>query len=351
MEVTPPTEALQRVHERLKALPGTEAVAGSSVTPVNGLALPRATVLVEGRPSPIDASDRASASVFYFLVTENFFETMKARVVYGRDFGVRDTRATPWVAVINETMAHQFWPNENPIGKHFTIDAAAGERPREVIGVVRDVALRYIRTGPSQPAAYTLYLQQPERYEGQNANMFGQMMFFIRGHQDPSTVAMAARQAVAEVDPIHPIANIRIMDEAVSEGVKVRGYYASALGIFAFLATILAAVGVYGVMSSSVSQRTREIGIHMAMGATARDIVRLVGGRAIRLVVIGLVAGFLASLFLARLLQWQLWGITPTDPATFAAVVVLLTVVSAAACFIPARRAMRVEPTEALRVD
>jgi putative ABC transport system permease protein len=351
MEIEPPTPAIQRVHEKLKALPEAESVAGASTRPVNGVLSPTAIVNVEGRPVATDVADRENKRVFYFLVTDNFFETMKTPVLRGRDFAAGDTRSTPWVAVINETMARRFWPGESPIGKRFTVDAATGELPREVIGVVRDVALQYIRIGPPQAVAYTLYVQQPERYEGFNANMFGQMTFFVRSRQEPSSLASAARRAVAEVDPDRPISNIQTMTDFLGDGIRTRRYYALTFGVFAFMATVLAAVGVYGVMSSSVSQRTREIGIHMAMGARARDIVRLVGGRALVLVVMGLLSGFVASLVLTHWLEAHLWGVTSTDPATFTVVIVLLTVVASAACFIPARRAMRVDPTEALRMD
>jgi len=351
VEFAPPTPKIERVYERLKALPGVASVAGSSVRPVNGLALPTATVHVAGRPLPESASERREATAFYFLITDNFFETMKTPILRGRDFASTDKGSTPWVAVINETAARRFWPGENPIGKRFLIDAAFGEQPREVIGVVRDVALRYIRTGPPQPVVYSLYNQQPERYEGFNANTFGQMTFFVRSGQDPSSLGYAARRAVAEVDPARPLAHMQTMTEFVAEGLRTRRYYASALGVFAFMATVLAAVGVYGVMTSSVEQRTREIGIHIAMGAQATDIVRLVGSRALWLVGIGLSAGVVASLVFTRLLETQLWGVSATDPATFAVITVLLIAVSSAACFVPARRAMRVDVTEALRTD
>jgi putative ABC transport system permease protein len=351
MDIAPPTLAMQRVYEKLKTLPGAESVAGSSAPPVNGLVPPTATLIIEGKPTPIAAAERADANVYYFLVTDNFFETMKTPLLRGRVFDERDTRSTRWVAVINETLAQRFWPGEDPIGKHFTVDAAFGERSREVIGVVRDVALRYIRTGPSQAVAYTLYLQQPERYEGFNTGMFGQMTFFVRSGQSPLSLVSAARRAVAEVDPVRPLANFQSMAEFVGDGMRTRRYSASVLGAFAFMATLLAAVGVYGVMSSAVSQRTREIGIRIAMGATARDIIRMVGRRALRLVAIGLFAGLLASLFIARLIEPQLWGVTSTDPATISVVIVFLTGVSMAACFIPTIRAMRVDPAEALRTD
>jgi ABC-type antimicrobial peptide transport system permease subunit len=177
------------------------------------------------------------------------------------------------------------------------------------------------------------------------------MTFFIRSGLEPSALIAAARRAVAEVNPNRPLANVQTMTEFVGDSMRRRRYDASALGGFALMATVLAAVGVYGVMSSSVSQRTREIAIHMAMGANPGDIVRLVGSRALRLVALGLLFGVLTSLLLTGLLEAQLWGITATDPATFAAVIALLTLVSLAACFIPARRAMRVDPAEALRMD
>jgi predicted permease len=351
MDISPPTLAMQQVYEKLKTLPGAESVAGSSAPPVNGLVPPTATLILEGKPTPVTAVERADAMSYYFLVTDNFFKTMNTPLLRGRDFDEGDKQSTQWVAVINETLAQRFWPGEDPIGKHFTVDAAFGERSREVIGVVRDVALRYIRTGPQQPVAYTLYLQQPERFEGFNTGMFGQMTFFIRSGQRPLSLVSAARSAVAEVDPVRPLANFQTMAEFVGDGMRTRRYSASVLGAFAFMATLLAAVGVFGVMSSAVSQRTREIGIRIAMGATARDIVRLVGRRAFELVAIGLFAGLLASLLIGRWIEPQLWGITSTDPATIALVIVFLTAVSLAACFIPILRAMRVDPAEALRGD
>jgi len=351
MEVTPPTPAIQRVYEKLKQLPGAESVAGSSVPPLNALLLPTATLQIEGKPVPTSPSERAAANVVYFFVTDNFFETMKTQVLRGRDFDVRDSGSTPWVTVINETMAERFWPGENPIGKHFTVDAASGERPREVIGVVRDLALRYVRTGPPPAVAYTLYLQQPERYEGFNAGMFGEMTFIVRSDQDPAIVAAAARRMVAQIDPNRPITNIQTMTEAVGGNImSTRRYYVVALAAFALMAMVLAAVGVYSVMSSSVSQRAKEMRIRMAMGERARDIVALVGVRALWPVAVGLLFGVFGSLFLTRWFDGQLWGIRPNDPATFAAVIAVLIVVSAGTCLISARRALRVSYSRRIKL-
>jgi putative ABC transport system permease protein len=288
----------------------------------------------------------------YFLVTENFFETLRTPILRGRGFEPQDTAESPWVAVINETMARRFWPGEDPIGKHFTVDAISGERPRKVVGIARDVPLRYIRDGRgSESVAYTLYVQQPERFQGLSSGMFGQMTFFVRSSIDPASLEAMARRAAAEVDPNRPLAAFQSLTDFVSEGMRTKGYYAFVVGVFAFMATVLAAIGVYGVMSVSVSQRTREIGIRMAMGATRRDIVAMVGAKALRLVAIGLLFGILGSMALTRLIAFQLWGVTPTDPATYIGITALLLGVSMTACLIPAHRATRVDPTVAIRTE
>jgi putative ABC transport system permease protein len=351
MEFSPPTAQLQRVYEKLKTLPGAESVAGSSASPVNVAVLPTATLQIEGRPAPASASERPEANVIYFFVTDNFFETMKTSIQRGRDFNEKDGPASPWVAVVNETLAQRFWPGQDPIGKQFTVDAAAGERPREVIGVVRDVALQYVRSGPPRPVAYALFVQQSDRYDGFNGANFGHITFLVRSRQDPARLELAARQAVAEVDPERPLSNFRTMTEFAGGDVERMRYNTSALTVFALMATLLASIGVYGVVSTSVSQRTREIGIRLAMGARERDIIKLVSTQTLALVATGLLSGTLVSLGLTRLLRAQLWGIGATDPATFVAMIALLTGVSLAACFVPARRATRVDTAEALRTD
>jgi putative ABC transport system permease protein len=181
--------------------------------------------------------------------------------------------------------------------------------------------------------------------------MFGQMTFFVRSSIDPASLEAMARRAAAEVDPNRPLAAFQTLTDFVSEGMRTKGYYAFVVGVFAFMATVLAAIGVYGVMSVSVSQRTREIGIRMAMGATRRDIVAMVGAKALRLVAIGLLFGILGSMALTRLIAFQLWGVTPTDPATYIGITALLLGVSMTACLIPAHRATRVDPTVAIRTE
>jgi putative ABC transport system permease protein len=199
--------------------------------------------------------------------------------------------------------------------------------------------------------AYALFVQQSDRYDGFNGATFGHITFLVRSHQHPARLESAARQAVAEVDPERPLSNFRTMTEFAGGDVERMRYNTAALTVFALVATLLASIGVYGVVSTSVSQRTREIGIRLAMGARAQDIIKLVSTQTLALVAIGLLSGTVVSLGLTRLLRAQLWGIGATDPATFVAMIALLTGVSLAACLVPARRATRVDTAEALRTD
>jgi len=345
-----PTPAIQRVYEHLRSMRGPEAVAGISQPPVNSLVLNTMGFRVEDRPMPQSAKDRNAYRAVYFLITPHFFATMKSRLVQGRDLNDFDTAASSWVAIINESMARRFWPGENPIGKHLTLDVVSGERPREIVGVVADIPTRRDRAEP-QPAIYTSYLQHSPDYRGPIANMFGQMTFLLRTSGDPMRLVPAARSAVADVDPDHAITRIQTMEQYWGGGMRDKSILAAVLGVFAFVATLLAAIGIYGVVAYSVAQRTCEIGIRMALGASAGKILALIGGRAAVLISFGVLLGLAGSLALSRLIASQLWGIEPTDPATFIGVSLLLIAIALLAGFVPARRAIRVNPTEALRAE
>jgi ABC-type lipoprotein release transport system permease subunit len=226
----------------------------------------------------------------------------------------------------------------------------SGEKPREIVGVVRDIPLR--RTDrEAGPVIYASYLQQSPAYRGPSGNMFGQMTFLLRSSADPMSLVPAARKAVAEVDPDRAITKIQTMEQYWGSGMRDKRYLVSVLGVFAFVATLLATIGIYGVMAYSVAQRTREIGIRMALGASPHEILALIGGRAAILISFGMLLGLAGSLGLSRLIASQLWGIQPTDPKTFIGVSLMLIAVALLACFIPARRAIRVDPTEALRTE
>jgi predicted lysophospholipase L1 biosynthesis ABC-type transport system permease subunit len=250
------------------------------------------------------------------------------------------------VAIVNESAAHRFWPGVNPVGRQFAIPNDG--RPRTVIGVVRDIPLTL--QGEVRPVVYTSFLQQPTRYPV-GSNMFGQMMFMIRTSGDPMTVVPSARRVVANIDPDRPLAGLSTMEQRLSTAVPQRGYFVLAITAFALTAMLLAAIGIYGVMAYSVAQRTREIGIRVALGAAAHEVAAVVGRRTMLVVSIGLLTGLIGALAASRMLQSQLWGVTPTDPTTFASMSLLLALVAIAAAFFPMRRAVSVDPTIALRSE
>jgi putative ABC transport system permease protein len=350
---TDPSQSLQtmeRVYDRLRRLPGAESVAGVWPRPVNSLLVPTQTIHIEGRRAPSTEAERNAASARSFLVTPDFFATVGAPLVRGREFGAGDTPAAAWGAIVNETAARRFWPGEDPIGKRFTLDGAPGERPRDVIGLVRDIPLR-AAFFDVDAVVYTSFFQQSVESREAPVNSFRQVMFLLRHPADPMTLLPAARRVVAEIDPDRALASVAQLAWFTLFEVVNRGTSAAVLAIFAFTATLLAAVGIYGVMAYWIAQRTREIGIRMALGASAREVISLVGRRALLLIAVGLLAGLAGSLVFTRLIASQLWGITSTDPATFAAVSLLLAVVALLACFVPLRRAVQVDPTVALRYE
>jgi predicted lysophospholipase L1 biosynthesis ABC-type transport system permease subunit len=218
-----------------------------------------------------------------------------------------------------------------------------------VIALVSDIPLA--RQSDPAPVVYTSYLQQPRYYPQPGATLLGRMTFMVRTTGDPMRLLPAARRVVAAIDPDRPLANAMTMEQQVSGLVPRRGYVVLAITVFAGMSMLLAAIGIYGVMSYSVAQRTREIGIRVALGAGAEQVVRLVGGRVLLVIGLGLSAGIGGALLLTRFLASQLWGVTATDPATFTGAIVLLIAAALAACVAPLRRATGVDPTVALRCE
>jgi putative ABC transport system permease protein len=360
----PPSLLLERVYRALRALPGVESVAGVSMPLLNsvvlhtttvrldasqemrGSALPLALVATIG-DTPVHVADRRLFGAAYFLVTPDFFTALGARVVQGRDFGERDVSTSRWVAVVNESAARLFWPGEDPLGRLLRLPHVPDERPREVVGVVRDIPLT--RQGDPTPVIYASYLQQPGHYPQPGANMFGRMTFMLRTTGDPMRTLPAARHVVSEIALDRPFANVVTMEQQIGSFMPHRGHLVLAITGVALIATLLAAIGIYGVTAYSVAQRTREIGIRTALGARPHQLALLVGGRTLSFVVLGLAVGVTAATTLTRLLQSQLWGITPTDLPTFVSAIALLVLVALAAAFFPVRRAISVNPTVALR--
>jgi putative ABC transport system permease protein len=345
----PPSLILDRVRERLRSVPGVASVGGLSFPPVNSFIVPEMPIALEGVPDR-QSGRPSSRPASYFIGTPDLFTTLRATVVGGRDFTAEDGASAAWVAIVNETAARRFWPDGGPIGRRLRVDTVPEELPRTVVGVVRDIPLRRTDTR-AEPVVYVLYTQQPRRYRAPYPNLQGRLTFLVRASGDPLSIAPAIRQAVESVELRRSAGAITLVENYAFHPLPQRAHYLLVLVAFAATATLLAAVGVYGVTSYSVAQRTREIGVRIALGAGPRAVVMLVGRSALATIVIGLAIGLAVALGVTRLIASQLWTVTPTDLPTFVAVSILLASVALLACWIPVRRAMRVDPTVALKCE
>ncbi len=333
----------QRMLDRLRQLAGVDSVAGISSLPVNAPIVPALPVKMDGEPT-------ASGITSYFIVTPHFYATMRAPLIRGRDFDDADTAGSPWTAIVNETAARRFWPGDDPIGKHLTVDSGPDERPRQVIGVVRDVPTRTRQLEP-EPVIYSSYLQQPPRYRLPWATMLAQMTFVLRTPDRPLAISQAVQQAASEIDADTPLDNVVPMEQHTGAWSSDTFYLTAMLGVFAAFATLLTAMGAYGVMASHVAQRTHEIGVRLALGARPVQILGLVGGRAAMVIVIGLAAGLAGARSLTRFLAPELWNVLPTDTPVFGGTLLFLGCVAVAACVGPLRRSIKVDPMRALRCE
>jgi putative ABC transport system permease protein len=343
------TLTFQRIFERVQKLPGVQSAAGASTPPLAG-ALGMG-FLIEGRPAPPPGPNGQPGQIAsYIAITPNYFATLRTPILQGRDFSERDTAAAPFVVIINQTMAKRFWPNESPIGKHIRLDYVPDEPLREIVGVAGDIRMSR-QQRQLGPTVYAPYLQQTPRWMGAGYSTRAGMFFVLRIGGNPTGLAASIRQAVAEVDHNKPVASIRTVEEYLDQQVQYVRLYVLLLGIFGAVAAGLAAIGIYGVMAYSVAERTREIGIRMALGASARDVLKLVILQALLLLSIGLTLGLSGSFALTRYLKSALYEVTATDPTTYIGVSLLLTVVAVCACLVPTRRAVSVSPTVALRYE
>jgi len=278
---------------------------------------------------------------FFYAASPDYFRTMSIPLIAGRAFNNSDRAGAPEVVIVNKTMANLFWPGESPIGRRFSI-GNSGPSPKwaEIVGVVGDTKHANLQDAP-EAEYYTSILQ------GSPFNVF----LVVRTSGEPSAAIRAIREIVARTDSTLPLSTFASMNDRISESVAEPRFRTLLLGIFAGLALILAAAGIYGVMSYSVAQRTREIGIRIAMGAGRRDVLGLVLGHSLKLTLIGIAIGLAASWGLTRLLASALYNVTPHDFFTLASVSILLSAVALLASYIPARRAMRVDPLVALRYE
>jgi putative ABC transport system permease protein len=330
-----------RLVDRAQTLPGVRSVGAASALPVSGTG-GLLHFNIYGRP-PKTPNDYIAAG--YRAVTANYFETLSVPLLQGRFLTPADKEKTPAVVVINATMAKTYFAGENPLGKRMQIGATPeSEVPwMEVVGVVGDVT-----QGLGLEPKSEMYL--PYRQADQVLPVF-QLSVVLRTAGDPHQQAAALRSALAEIDPNQPLVKVRTMEDNMAATVAQPRFRTWLIGIFAGLALMLAAVGIYGVMSYSVTQRTSEIGIRITLGAQPVDVFRIVLGEGLRFALIGVAVGVAGGLVLIRLLSTFLYGVSATDPLTFFGVAILLIAVSVAACFFPARRATRVDPIVALRYE
>jgi putative ABC transport system permease protein len=325
------------VLERIAAIPGVRDQAAVSFLPLSGPGMATSFYRAD-RPEPPPGE---AASTQVRPVTPNWFKTMGIPLLAGRDFTAADRPDSTPVAIISETLARSLLPGENPMGKrvHVNIGRPDGV-DYEIVGVAGDIKIASLE-GAAGPAVYIPHTQLA----------IGMMTLVVRTDVDPISVVNSVGAAVRAIDPELPLGEVRTMEEVVDQTIARPRVIAVLLAAFALMALVLAAVGVYGVMAYSVAQRTREIGVRMALGATTESVLGLVLRQAIRLILVGVAAGLIAAAGLTRVLATLLYDIDALDPLTFGGTAVLLTGVAALASYLPARRGTRIAPIEALRVE
>jgi putative ABC transport system permease protein len=329
------TAALRQIMERVSAAPGVRSAGLTSTLPFNGG--PATDFEIEGRP-PAEAGHEPIADIR--IVDANYFRTLSIPLRAGRLFAEADGAEDPRVMIINEETARRHWPNENPIGRRVTMKDWGPPLTGEIVGVVGDVKADGLDSA-TRPMIYWPYTQFP--------SVFNSLV--IRAEGDPMNVVATVKSQVWSVDRQQPLSRIQPLEDVIAASIAPRRFNMLLLGIFATLALLLAAVGIYGVISYTVAQRSREIGVRMALGARRSDVLRLIVRQGMSLALAGMGAGLAASFALTRLMANLLFGVSPSDPLTFGLIALLLGSVALLACYLPARRATKVDPLVALRQE
>jgi predicted permease len=325
------TRFVESLLDRLQHVPDARAVAISTGLPFEGVE--DSGISFDGRQGALGGT-----TANHYRVTPGYFRVMEIPLVRGRLFTDRDTAASPPVVLINETMARRFFPNDDPIGKR--LDISGPTYMREIVGIVGDVRQEGLRR-PAAPQVYEAFAQKPS----------AAFTVAMRSAADPLPLVEDLRQQVFAIDRSQPLSNVRTMEQVVGETMTRDRMSAGLLGLFAAVALVLAAIGIYGVIACLVVQRTQEIGVRLALGANRANILRLILGQTMRLVMLGLAGGLIASLAASRLLQSLLYEVSPHDPLTLLSISVLIVTIALAAGLVPAWRAVRIQPMAALRAE
>jgi putative ABC transport system permease protein len=338
---------------RLRALPGVQGATAATILPLGAGDGWGKFLSIEGRT---ETSIDKVPLVRFALVSADYFQTFGISVRQGRSFTTEDKSNSQLVAIINETLARRFFPNENPIGKTIFMGAPENLRPpedqtpdnranrRTIVGVVSNVKGSSLNR-PTSAQVYAPLTQY--RREGWSNSL----MLAVQTSTTPEALTSAIREQVSGLDADQPITRVRTMDQLLSRTLSEAKFSLLLFGLFAALALVLAAIGIYGVMATAVTQRTHEIGLRMALGAQKRDVLRLVIGEGMILVLVGVAAGLASAVALTRLMSTLLFGVSATDPMTLALITLLLAAVALLACYLPARRAAKVDPMVALRYE
>ncbi len=332
----------RQVLDRVRALPGVEAAGGINHLPLAG-DLWGWPFTIEGRPKPRPGE---SPGAIYRIIMPGYLETMRLPLIRGRDISARDDTSAPGVVLINERAAARYWPGEDAIGKRITFDDHTW---LTVTGIVKN-AKQGDWTSPIYPEVYLAALQN-HAFLTDPAAHFAYLTLVVRTAGDPAALAPAVKQTVWSFDRNLPVSEVLTMDGVVADATAEPRFEMLLLGIFAGIALVLAAVGIYGVMSYSVTRRTQEIGIRLSLGASQADVLRMVVRQGMTLALAGAAAGVAGALLLSRLMAGMLYGVRPADPLTYVGVATLLGLVALVATYVPARRATRVDPMTALRYE
>ena len=345
-QIFPTTGLLfDRTYQRMQTIPGVVSVAAASRPPLSG-GMGTAIHVIGGS----DQDGKPPVGAVYFAVTPNYFDTLRVPLLQGRDFDDHDTASAEKVVIVNEEFSDQFFPSSGALGQTITLDFVPDEPARQIVGVVGNYRMSAFQNQMT-PMVFVPHLQQTETWQGPMWNYRAMMAYVLRTSNEPMSVVPSVRAALADVDPSKPAANIRTVEQYLGDQSQGLRLYMLLLSVFGVCAAILAAIGIYGVMAYAIASRTREIGIRMALGATGGRVTRLVLRQALVLIVLGVVLGVGGALAATRFLESELYEVSPTDPATFVAVSAGLVVVALLACVIPTRRALRVDPGEALRYE